>query len=126
MSANPFHSPAPDLWRCCRVVSWYHLDDAALAYLGEATRRGTKHSMSHHIFLITPSTIGFQLIGTPWDTTRPCCFQDFTAEELRQAHLEYGIPPSLVDILHLAGEAGLHYLIFDGNAPEIDGLPVYD
>jgi hypothetical protein len=125
MSSNPFQRPDKEAG-ACRALCLYHLDRAACRYLGEAIRQGVTRSLSHVIFYVSPGVFGLQLLDTPWDETRPRYFREFTAAALRRAHREFGIPPSLVDLLHLAGEAGVRYLIFDADALEIDGLPVHD
>jgi hypothetical protein len=48
-----------------------------------------------------------------------------SAVELWLAHQEQGMPLSLVRLLHLAGEADVHVLIFAHGAPRLHGLPVY-
>jgi hypothetical protein len=66
---------------------------------------------------------GVKLYATPWDDEH---LNPMTLDELRQAHLAQGLPESLVNVLHLAGEADVRFLIFHWDAPRFDGLPIYD
>ena len=50
----------------------------------------------------------------------------FSAEQLRQEHRAKGMPESLVEVLHLAALADVRMLVFDADAPVLDGLPLYD
>ena len=46
--------------------------------------------------------------------------------ELRQEHRAKGVPESLVEVLHLAALADVRMLVFDADAPVLDGLTLYD
>src|SRR5690606_41123000 len=52
--------------------------------------------------------------------------EGITAEELRQEHRAKGMPESLVEVLHLAALADVRRLVFDADAPVLDGLTLYD
>jgi hypothetical protein len=47
-------------------------------------------------------------------------------KQLRQEHRAKGMPESLVEVLHLAALADVRMLVFDADAPVLDGLPLYD
>lgn len=61
--------------------------------------------------------LGCKLLLTPWAD------QNLTA--LRQEQLDKGLPAELVDILHLAAQADVRFLVFDPHACVLDGLPVF-
>jgi hypothetical protein len=77
------------------------------------------------VFRLRRDVIGVKLIATPWndERLREC---GTSAMALRQAHLKHGMPRSLLHVLHLAGEADVRILVFDGGAAQLDGLMTYD
>lgn len=54
---------------------------------------------------------------TPW----PC-----HSEQLRREHLSKGMPGDLANVLTLAGQADVRMLVFDADAPVLEGLPLYE
>lgn len=70
--------------------------------------------------------IGVKLIATPWTDAHLQYVDGISVDDLRQEHRDAGVPDALADVLHLAGEADARFLVFDGDAPVLDGLPVYD
>ncbi|ASD20673.1 hypothetical protein DZA07_19685 [Pseudomonas aeruginosa] len=70
------------------------------------------------------SVIGCKLRNTPWTDQHLDLFNTSSAE-LRQQQLDYGLPAELVEILHLAGQADVRFLLFDPDAALLDGLPVF-
>ncbi|HBP5403181.1 hypothetical protein IPC1343_32650 [Pseudomonas aeruginosa] len=70
------------------------------------------------------SVIGCKLRNTPWTDQHLHLFNTSSAE-LRQQQLDYGLPAELVEILHLAGQADVRFLLFDPDAALLDGLPVF-
>lgn len=46
-------------------------------------------------------------------------------EALRQRQLDAGLPAEFVEILHLAGQADVRFLLFDPDATLLDGLPSF-
>src|SRR3546814_19813587 len=69
--------------------------------------------------------IGVKLIATPWTDAHLQNLDGITVEQLRQEHLSKGMPADLMRVLHLAANAAVRILIFDADAPELDGTPVY-
>lgn len=69
---------------------------------------------------------GVKLIATPWTDSHLQQIEDCTAKQLRQQQLSAGLPVELVEVLHLAAQADVRILIFDPDAAQLDGLPVYD
>ncbi|OPE13712.1 hypothetical protein APA66_29165, partial [Pseudomonas aeruginosa] len=69
--------------------------------------------------------VGFRLHNTPW--TDECLeILEMTAAALRQEQLDFGLDEHLVDLLHLAGQADIRFLVLDPFAPTLKGLPLYD
>lgn len=70
------------------------------------------------------SIIGCKLLNTPW-TDKHLCLINTSSAELRQQQLEYGLSAEFVEILHLAGQADVRFLLFDPDAAPLDGLPMF-
>jgi hypothetical protein len=70
--------------------------------------------------------IGVKLFATPWTDAHLQCVEGISADALRQENRDTGVPDALADVLHLAGQADVRFLVFDGDAPVLDSLPVYD
>lgn len=68
------------------------------------------------------SVIGCKLRNTPW-TDKHLDLLNTNPADLRQRQLDYGLPVELVEILHLAGQADVRFLLFDPDAALLEGLP---
>ncbi|HFH3443541.1 hypothetical protein [Pseudomonas aeruginosa] len=68
------------------------------------------------------SVIGCKLRNTPW-TDKHLALLNTSPAELRQRQLDAGLPAGLVEILHLAGQADVRFLLFDPDAALLEGLP---
>lgn len=108
--------------RCWEISHW-HLDQPALGYLERLAN--TRPTLGPFFFAFrVGEAIGVKLIDTPWNDSH-LQNDDMSRAALRQLQLERGLPKSLIAVLHLAGEADVRFLIFDGGAPRLDGLPTY-
>ena len=67
-----------------------------------------------------------KLIATPWTDDNLHAIEGITAERLMREHRKKGMPESLVHVLHLAALADVRILVFDADAPVLDGLTIYD
>ena len=70
-------------------------------------------------------TVGFRLVHTPW-TDESLEVMDLTASALREEQIAAGYPVELVDLLHLAAQADVRYLVLDPFAPALKGLKIFD
>ena len=107
-------------------ISTAHLTAAGEAFLAELA----DDALAGHLFVAfripgSPA-IGVKLIATPWTDAHLQYVEGISADDLRQAHRDAGVPDALADVLHLAGEADVRFLIFDGDASVLAGLPVQD
>lgn len=112
----------------CWEISTAHLPEAvvddlfSLAYADRPLHLRELHieffEMSGH------SVVGCKLRNTPWTEDNLELFSTRPAD-LRQRQLDYGLPVEFVDILHLAGQANVRFLIFDPDAPSLAGLPCF-
>jgi hypothetical protein len=111
------------LFNRCWEISYWHLDRPALSYL---ERLADAHPPLGPLFFAfrVNEAFGVKLIDTPWNDSH-LQYNGLCRAALRRIQLERGVPESLIHVLHLAGEADVRFLIFDGGAPRLDALPTY-
>lgn len=110
----------------CWEISTAHLTEATGRYLAELADIATPTAFLFLAFRLPYSpAIGIKLISTPWSDAHLRDVEDITAEQLRQEHRDKGLPDDLAEVLHLAAEADVRILIFDAEAPELDGLTIF-
>ncbi len=108
-------------------ISTAHITEQSQRYLRDLADIATPTGFMFIAFRVPYSpAIGVKLIATPWTDEQLQDIDGITAEQLRQEHLSKGMPADLMRVLHLAANADVRILIFDADAPELDGLPVYD
>jgi hypothetical protein len=110
----------------CRAIGTAHLSAEAERYLADLVDDALAGFLFVPFRIPGDPAIGVKLIATPWTDENLQHVEGFTARELQQRHLFLGVPDTLARVLHLAARAGVRVLIFDADAPELDGLPVYD
>ena len=111
----------------CWEISSAHLPADAGRFLADLADIATPSGFLFVAFRIPYSpAIGMKLIATPWTDADLQRVEGITAEALRQEHRAKGMPESLVEVLHLAALADVRMLVFDADAPVLDGLPLYD
>ncbi|MDR0578700.1 MAG: ABC transporter substrate-binding protein [Candidatus Accumulibacter sp.] len=111
--------------RCWEISTW-HLDRAALDYLERIADAALPWAPFFQVFRLHDGILLVKLIETPWNDAHLREIDGTTVASLRQAHLQHGTPRSLRDVLYPAAAADVRFLIFDGGAPRLDGLPTYD
>ncbi len=111
----------------CWEISTAHITEEAGRYLAELADIATPTGFLFIAFRIPYSpAIGVKLIATPWTDENLQSVEGITANDLRQEHLGKGMPASLMDVLHLAALADVRILLFDADAPVLDGLALYE
>jgi hypothetical protein len=111
----------------CWEVSTGHITEEAGRYLAELADIATPNGFLFMTFRIPYSpAIGIKLISTPWTDENLLHVEGITAAQLREEHLDKGMPKSLLEVIHLAGMADIRILIFDADAPVLDELPQYE
>lgn len=109
----------------CWEISSGHLTEAALQYLEGIADSQAPTGMLFEAFRIPASeVVGVKLIATPWRSQHLLAVDGRTAEQLYRSHLQAGVPEPLVKVLHMAALADTRLLIFDPDAPVLDGLPI--
>ena len=111
----------------CWEISSAHLTSEAGRLLAELADIATPSGFPFVAFRIPYNpAIGVKLIATPWTDADLQHVEGISAEALRQKHRAKGMPEPLVEVLHLAALADVRMLVFDADAPVLDGLPLYD
>ena len=111
----------------CWEISTAHITEEAGCYLTELADIATPIGFLFVVFRIPYSpAIGVKVIATPWTDANLQYVEGITAEQLRQEQCDKGMPESLVNVLLLAALADVRILIFDADAPVLDGLPLYE
>lgn len=111
----------------CWEISTRHITEESGRYLCDLADIATPTGFLFIAFRVPYSpAIGVKLIATPWTDENLRSIEEVTAEQLRQEHLSKGMPDDLMQVLHLAANADVRILIFDADAPELDGLPIYE
>lgn len=111
----------------CWEISTCHITEASGRYLCDLADIATPTGFLFIAFRVPYSpAIGVKLIATPWTDENLRSIEEVAAEQLRQEHLSKGMPDDLMQVLHLAANADVRILIFDADAPELDGLPIYE
>ncbi|WCM86827.1 DUF5983 family protein [Acidovorax sp. NCPPB 3576] len=115
------------LYSRCWEISCAHLSEAAYRHLEAlADSRESRDSIIAAFRIPGSPAIGIKLIATPWTDANLHSIFGLSAHQLRQEHIVQGMPPSLADVLHLAGQADVRMLVFDADARRLDGLAVHD
>jgi hypothetical protein len=111
----------------CWEISTAHITESAYLYLHELTQADSPPELLFVAFQIPHSpAIGVKLISTPWTDEHLAYTEGMSVERLRLEHGMKGVPASLAQVLHLAAQADVRMLVFDGDAPELPGLPIYE
>lgn len=115
------------LYSRCWEISSAHITEEAHRYLCKLADLAMPPTFLFVAFRIPYSpAIGVKLIATPWTDENLQYVEGISAEQLRQEHRGKGMPASLVEVLHLAALAEVRMLVFDADASELDGLPLYE
>jgi len=110
----------------CWEISSAHIPEEAHQYLYELAQADTPPEFLFVVFRMPHCpAVGIKLISTPWTDERLGYVEGMTAERLHLEHRLKGVPDSLAQVLHLAALADVRMLVFDDDAPELEGLPVY-
>ena len=111
----------------CWEISSAHLTAEAGRFLAELADIATPSGFLFVAFRIPYSpAIGVKLIATPWTDDNLQRVEGITAARLREEHHKKGMPECLVEVLHLAALADVRMLVFDADAPILEGLTLYE
>ncbi|MBB4868273.1 hypothetical protein HNP46_007196 [Pseudomonas nitritireducens] len=112
----------------CWEICMEHLPESVADYLfllAAADKPSTLRGLQVEFFeLSAHRMVGCKLLNTPW-SDEALYIHDTNLAQLRQQQLDYGLPAEVVDILQLAGQADVRFLLFDPDAARLNGLPVF-
>ena len=110
----------------CWEISTAHITQASYETLQNITGNAEATGQMVECFAIPGSyAIGVKLLNTPWtDAKLADLGSDRATLYLHQIHAGFG--NDLVDVFHQAALADVRILIFDPDAPTLDGLSLFD
>ena len=122
-----YEDDSPPVWRQLHPSQAHLLDDQIAQFPCILCNDFALIGFLFVVFRIPYSpAIGVKVIATPWTDANLQYVEGITAEQLRREHQDKGMPESLLEVLHLAALADVRFLIFDADAPVLDGLPLYE
>jgi hypothetical protein len=111
----------------CWEISTAHVCQTSLQYLHGLIRSARPSTLLFDTFRVpVGNLIGIKLLSTPWTDQHLQAIENTTAQALREQHEAAGIPPMLLNVLHLAGEADVRFLFLDPDGLVLNDLPVHD
>ena len=111
----------------CWEISTAHLTGRAAPYLGRLADLTEQTWFLFEAFRLSHSgALGVKLFATPWMDESLQRIEGISTAQLLRQHREKGVPESLLKVIHLAALADVRLLIFDTDAPVLEGLPVHD
>jgi hypothetical protein len=75
--------------------------------------------------LVSNRSVGCKLYSTPWHRSGQVGGLGCSAADVCTRLLDEQVPPVLMTLLLLAGQADTRFLVFDPDAAPLDGLPVF-
>jgi hypothetical protein len=110
----------------CWEISSGHVHAGTREYLESLTDAPTFTGLLFEAFRVPDAhAVGVKLISTPWTDDNLRAIEDRTASALHREQVEAYVPEDLIELLHLAAAADVRFLIFDPDAPTVEGLPLY-
>lgn len=111
----------------CWEISTAHLPQQTFDYLYELADQVSPSELLFEAFRIPCSpAIGIKIIATPWSDSNLLETINMSYEQLQQEQRESGVPEVLANLLHQAAIADVRFLVFDADAPILEGLALYD
>lgn len=111
----------------CWEISLRHLTEQAYDYLLQMALAKLPHRPLFEAFQIPGSSaVGVKLIGTPWSSADLARIEQDAAQAWPFKPSRSVVPAPLIEVLGLAGQADVRMLVFDPDAPELEGLAQYD
>lgn len=111
----------------CWEISSGHVPEEARQYLDDLPGAPTVTRLLFEAFHVPDSdAVGVKLIATPWTDANLKRADGRDARELHNEQVDGGVPEPLMTVMQFAAQADVRILIFDPNAPVLEGLPLYD
>ncbi len=113
-----------------REISSKHLTKVAITQLYDALQTDKDYDCLMFKLFSYPAVngrcLGVKLLAIPWSDDSLRYQFDLTLQILKQKQLLAGLPECFVEVLHLAATANTRIVVFDPEANELKGLPIYD
>lgn len=106
-------------------ISSYHLPPSEYAYLEQLGHSGRPAGFFECFRLVSNRSIGCKLYSTPWQRSGQVGGLGCSAADVCTRLLDEQVPPVLMTLLLLAGQADTRFLVFDPDAALLPGLPVF-
>jgi hypothetical protein len=111
----------------CWEISSGHLPEATRQYLEALAGARTVTGLLFEAFWVPDSdAVGVKLIATPWTGANLESVEGRDARALHNEQVDACVPEPLIAVMELAALADVRMLIFDPNAPVLEGLALYD
>lgn len=111
----------------CWEISSAHLSEKALDEIHWLVSLDNSHRLSGLLveFFHLPRYQGVccKLISTPW-TDQNLQSHGTTTTQLREEQINGGLPVEVIELLHMAAQADVRFLIFDPDAAPLEDLPL--
>lgn len=106
-------------------ISSSHLPADEYAYLEQLARSERPGGFFECFPLVSNRSVGCKLYATPWQRSGHVEGFGCSAADVCVRLLDEDIPPVLMTLLLLAGQADTRFLVFDPDAALLSGLPVF-
>ncbi len=111
----------------CWEISTAHIPPVAFDYLCSLADQALPTELLFEAFRIPCSpAVGIKLIATPWSDSNLLDTINKRYEQLREEQRDSDVPEALITLLHQAAMADVRFLIFDADAPTLEGLAIYE
>ncbi|MFK1566697.1 ABC transporter substrate-binding protein [Pseudomonas aeruginosa] len=108
-------------------ISSSHISELSQRFLCELVDRPASRGLLFEAFRLPASpAVGLKLIATPWSEANLQLVEGSSVAQLLQEFKAAGVPDDLVQVLQLAANADIRILVFDGDAPALNGLPIHE
>ena len=106
-------------------ISTSHLPADEYAYLQQLARSERPAGFFECFSLVSNRSVGCKLYSTPWHRSAHVEGPGCSAADVCIRLLDEQVPPVLMTLLLLAGQADTRFLVFDPDAAPLAGLPVF-
>jgi hypothetical protein len=106
-------------------ISSSHLPAEECAYLEQLARSERPAGFFECFPLVSNRSVGCKLYSTPWHRGAHVEGLGCSAADVCTRLLDEQVPPVLMTLLLLAGQADTRFLVFDADAAPLAGLPVF-
>ncbi|KYC14117.1 MULTISPECIES: hypothetical protein [unclassified Pseudomonas] len=132
-SSNPFNTAASDnamTHPCCSrafEIASAHLPEEDWADLQALAESADTALLQFECFTLPDSdAIGFKILSTPWTDQHLGRYWGYDLSTLQALQAAEGFSEDTVQVLTLAAQAEVRFLVIDPNSNVLNGLPLFD